>query len=54
VAAASVALPWAARRGRWGVAVWSGAAVALAALPVPALPLVACIWLTAGVMLLRT
>jgi hypothetical protein len=48
LAVAALLLPWAARRGRWGVAFWSAGTVALAVLPIPAVALVLAVWFTAG------
>jgi eukaryotic-like serine/threonine-protein kinase len=54
VALAALLLPWAARKGRWGVAVWGAATLSLALLHVPAAPLVVGVWLTCGALLART
>jgi hypothetical protein len=54
VALAAIALPYAARRGPWGIAGWGAAALALSLLPVPFLPLAAAVWLTCGVLTIRS
>jgi len=54
MALAAIALPYAARRGPWGIAAWGAAALALSLLPVPFLPLAAAVWLTCGVLTIRS
>ena len=54
IALTSLALPWTARFGRWGLAVWAAATMSLALLHVPAAPLVAGVWLTFGTLWART
>jgi len=50
---ASLLLPWAARKGRWGIAAWGAATMSVAVLPVPATPLLLGVWLTCGALLAR-
>ncbi len=50
---ASLLLPWAARKGRWGIAAWGAATMSVAVLPVPATPLLVGVWLTCGALLAR-
>jgi len=52
--AAAVLLPYAARRGPWGIAAWGAATMAVSLLPVPFLPVAAAVWLTCGVLVTRT
>jgi eukaryotic-like serine/threonine-protein kinase len=54
LAVAAVALPYAARQGRWGLAAWGGATLCIALLPVPFLPLALAVWLTCGVLAVKT
>jgi hypothetical protein len=51
---AAVVLPYAVRRGPWGIAVWGAATMAVSLLPVPFLPVAAAVWLTCGVLVTRT
>ncbi len=51
---AAVALPYAARGGRWGIAAWGAATLAVALLPVPFVPLAVAVWLTCGALAVRT
>ncbi len=54
LALAAALLPPALARGRWGLAGWGAALLAAVLLPVNAVALVACIWLTCGVLAART
>ena len=51
---AAAVLPLALRRGRWGLAGWGAAMLLTVLLPGSALALVACVWLTCGVLAART
>jgi Protein kinase domain len=52
--AAAILLPYAARRGRWGIAFWGAGTMAVCLLPVPFVPVVVAVWLTCGVLATRT
>jgi hypothetical protein len=54
LAAAALLLPFATRRGPWGIAVWGAATLTLAALPVPAFPLCLAVWFTCGSLWARS
>lgn len=51
---AAVLLPYAAARGRWGIAAWGAGTMAVVLLPVPFLPVAAAVWLTCGALAART
>ena len=54
LALAAAVLPLALRRGRWGLAAWGAALLLVALLPGNGLALVACVWLTFGLLVVRT
>jgi hypothetical protein len=54
LAVAAVVLPYASRRGRWGIAAWGAATMLVGLLPVPFLPVAVAVWITCGVLVART